>query len=103
MDIKLQMAIVIRKLQEDLKTSFSNMKNRMGSNLTSNTSNELEIDLRLINFAMRMTASQHHGYDDAQFRSKGTTPTHLIYSKISKFDFFLQTVIQIALTPNVQV
>ena len=43
LDIKLQMAIVVRKLQEDLKTSFSNMKNRMGSNLTSNTSSELDI------------------------------------------------------------
>ena len=95
------MAVVIRKLQEDLKTNYSNYKRSKGSSINQLTDSDLDITLRLINYAMKMTASTHHRYSEAQFASKGTTPTHLIYGKISSFDLYFQTVLQIAVTPNV--
>ena len=48
---------------------------------------------------MRQTAESVHGYDEAKFRSQGTTPTHVIYSRISSFDSFFRTIIQIVLNP----
>ena len=43
-----------------------------------------------------------HGYDQDKLRSQGVTPTHIIYSKISTFDTFLQMLMQVALDPQAQ-
>ena len=51
---------------------------------------------------MRQTAEAVHGYDEEKFSSQGTTPTHVIYSRISFFDSLIKTVIQIVLNPSSQ-
>ena len=60
----------------------------------------LSLDLRFMNFALRQTTYRHHGYDDSKLKSQGTTPTHVVYSRISTFDLFLQNAIHVALSPD---
>jgi len=98
LDIKLVMAINLRKNHEMLKHDFTREQNSViGGNAT-----RLSLGLRLMNFALRNTALRVHGYDEDKLRSQGVTPTHIIYSKISTFDTFLQTLMQVALSPDAQ-
>ena len=53
-----------------------------------------------MNFALKSTALRVHGFDEDRLRSQGVTPTHVIYSRISMFDTFLQKLIEVALSPD---
>lgn len=55
-----------------------------------------------MNLALKQTAFRHHDFDENKLRTQGTTPMHVIYSRISMFDYFLQVVVQIALSPDTQ-
>ena len=63
---------------------------------------DLDLTLRLINEAMKQTAMTVHGYDAAKLSAQSKTPTHVIYSNLSRFDTFLQMLITIAIQPNLQ-
>ena len=49
---------------------------------------------------MRYTCEKYFGYNEDKFKSQGMTATHVIFSRISSFDLFVQTVVHIALSPN---
>ena len=94
-------------MQEGLKTDFQSQLRRQSAargsgqqQLGGAGGKFLSLGLRVINFAMRLTCDRCYGYNDDKFRSQGTTATHVIFSRISSFDLFVQTVAHIALSPN---
>lgn len=87
------------KHQENLKKEFYDQ--RVSQNSDQFNQN-LSLGLRFMNLALKQTAFRHHDYDENKLRTQGTTPMHVIYSRISMFDCFLQVVVQIALSPDTQ-
>jgi len=96
LDIKLAMALKVCENHEQLKMDFQPQRRSLGK------SAKLSLGLRLMNFTMQKTALIFHGYDKDHLRSQGTTPTLVVYGKLSTFDSFLQMLIQVALIPELQ-